>query len=123
LNVGGDLSISSAGITASPAAQTAISATGALTVASPAAGSSGTLPLLLGGQLALSGDSVNISGTVSAPAGIITLTSNGDLNIDGGATISTAGSVVSVGNQSAGTPGGSIALTAGGNLTLSPNVT
>ncbi len=121
LNVGGDLSISSAGITASPAAQTAISATGALTVASSAAGSSGTLPLLLGGQLALSGDSVNISGTVSAPAGIVTLTSNADLTVDGGATISTAGSVVSVGNQSAGTPGGSIALTAGGNLTLSPN--
>ncbi len=120
LNVGGDLSIASAGVTAAAGATTDISATGALAVAATTAASSGPLPSLVGGALTLSGASVDIAGSVVAPSGLVTLAStNGGLTIDAGANISTAGTVVSIQNQSVSTPGGSIALSSSGNLTLS----
>jgi filamentous hemagglutinin len=123
LSVGGDLAIAAGGVTAAAAAVTTLSATGALSVARAAPGSAGKVPLLLGGTLTLSGSSVDISGTVSAPSGGVTLAATNNLTVDSGATISTAGTVVSIGNQSAGTPGGSMAITTGGNLTLSPGAT
>ncbi len=119
LSVGGDLTIAARGVTAAAAADTNISATGALSVLPAAVGSTGKLPLLLGGALTLSGGSVDISGTVTAPSGIVSLAANDDLNVEAGANISTAGTLVSIGNQSAGTPGGSIEINAGGNLMLS----
>jgi filamentous hemagglutinin family protein len=119
-NVGGDLTIASRGVTAATFAQTDISATGVLTVT---AGGTGTVPLLLGGALTLSGGSLDVLGNVVAPSGIVTLAATNDLAIAAGATVSTAGTVVSIGNQSAGTPGGEVVLDAGRNLTLSPGAT
>jgi filamentous hemagglutinin len=129
LSVGGDLSIAAAVVTA--AAQTdpstmgsVVSATGALSVTPAAASGIANAPLVMGGELTLSGASVDISGTVASPSGLLTLiATHGDLNIADGAVVSTAGSLVSIGNQSAGTPGGSIAMTAANNLTLSPGST
>jgi filamentous hemagglutinin len=121
LSTGGDLSITTAGVTAATAANTTISAGGVLSIAPAAAGSTGVLPQLLGGELSLSGASVDISGVVAALSGILTVTaSQGDLTIAPGARLSTAGAMVNIGNQSAGTPGGSIQLSAANNLILAP---
>jgi filamentous hemagglutinin len=119
LNVGGDLSLAAAGVTASAMAQTTISATGALRVSPAAGGSPGKVPVLLGGDLTLSGATIDISGKVSAPSGIVNLIANGGLTVDSGASVSSAGSVLTIGNQSVATPGGKVAMTAGTNLTLS----
>jgi filamentous hemagglutinin family protein len=119
LSVGGDLTISAADVAPAPGAQTSIGASGALTVAA-AKGNAGNLPTFLGGELTLSGGTLDISGAVSAPAGIVNLSSGGGLNIDSGATVTAGGRVVSVGNQSVGTPGGDIDIHAAGDLTVSP---
>jgi filamentous hemagglutinin len=129
LNVGGDLTIAAAGVTA--AAQTdpsltgsIISATGALSVTPAGTASKGRVPLLLGGDLTLSGATVDISGAVTIPSGNITLlAAQGGLTIANGATLDTAGRMVSIGNQSVGTPGGIIAVNAADDLTLSSGAT
>ena len=55
------------------------------------------------------------------PSGIVTLQSASTLTFDPGATVSAAGSMVTIQNHPpVGTPGGSIAATAGTALTLSP---
>ncbi|MDB6102111.1 MAG: hemagglutinin-related protein [Gammaproteobacteria bacterium] len=118
LSVDGDFSIAAAGVTAASAAQTDINATGALTIATANANSA-KLPLQLGGALTLSGGTVDVAGTVTAPSGIVKIVSGGALNVDTGATIDTAGRVVSIGNQSVGTSGGSISIKSGGDLILS----
>lgn len=123
LSVGGDLAFKAAGVTAATAANTTISATGSLSVAPTAATHVGTVPSLPGGALTLSGTNVDISGNVTASAGILSITGSRDVSVDRGATISTAGTVVSIGKQSVGTPGGSIAISAGGDLVLSPTAT
>jgi len=120
LSVGGDLDLASRGVTAATAAVTTIDATGALSVATAAQGSTGKVPQLLGGTLTLRGATVDISGSVSAPAGGVTLAAAHDLTVDSGATVSTAGAMISIGNQSVGTSGGSISITAGDNLMLNP---
>ena len=117
LSVGGDLALAAAGVTVSSAADTAITATGALSI-TPAPGTPGKMPALLGGALSLSGQSIDISGAVAAPSGIVTLAAAGDLTLSAGGSVSTAGTMVDIGNQSADTPGGSISMTAGGNLSL-----
>jgi filamentous hemagglutinin family protein len=119
LNVGGDLTVAAAGVTASAMAQTTISATGALRVTPAGGGSSGKVPVLLGGDLTLSAATIDISGKVSAPSGIVNLMADGAITVDAGANISAAGSVITIGNQSVGTPGGRVAIAAGTNLTLS----
>jgi hypothetical protein len=123
LNVGGDLTLATAGVTASAGAETDIGATGAFTVTRAASGSSGKLPVLLGGELTLAGHSIDISGTVAAGSGIVNLVADGALTLDKGAIVSAAGSTVNIGNQSVGTPGGTVAMTAGTKLTLSPGAT
>jgi filamentous hemagglutinin len=119
LGVGGDLSIATAGVTADTAAQTSIGATGALAVGPATAGGTGTVPLLLGGALALSGASIEISGTIAAPSGLVTLTTPGNVSLESGSLLSAAGILVGIGNQTVGTAGGTIVINAGGNLTLS----
>jgi filamentous hemagglutinin len=117
LSVGGDLSLTTAGITAAGGSQTLISSTGTLSLAS-AAGTTVAIPTLLGGSLSLSGATVDLASRVVAPSGRISITATDELDVAGGSLISTAGTVVSVQNQSVGTPGGTLSLTAGGNLNL-----
>ena len=122
ISVGGDLTLSTAGVTAAPAANTAIAATGALSVIH-GAGASGTVPSFVGGALSLSGASVDISGTLAAAAGQVTLAAVGDVNVASTGIVSTAGAAVSIGNQTADTPGGNIIVTAGHNIVLSGGAT
>jgi filamentous hemagglutinin len=117
LSIGGDLTVSAAGITGAPGAQTAIDASGAVTIAA-ANGKVGKLPVLPGGELTVSGGTLDVSGTVSAPSGIVRLVSAGALAIHDGAMVSAAGHVLSIGNQSVGTPGGEIEVQSAGDVTL-----
>ena len=116
LNVGGDLTVTASGLTAAASADAKISASGALNIA---ASHGGRLPILTGGELELAGGTVDIAGVVSAPSGIVKVSStSGLINIDTGAVISVAGQRVDIQNQSVGTPGGVIAIQSGGDLTL-----
>src|SRR5258708_340644 len=54
---------------------------------------------------------------------MVTVATSGNLIVETGAVISTGGTVVSIGNQSAGTRGANLAVPAGGNLTLEPGAT
>lgn len=130
LNIGGDLKIASAELSAGGAAttnaatavtslssSTTISATGAVTLAASGGSASG-LPAQLGGELTVSGASLDIGGKVAARAGLLNLSSTGTVTVEKGASLSTAGAVVGIGNQTAGTPGGRISITAGGDLVL-----
>ncbi len=129
LNVGGDLKIASAELTAGAAttnaatgatslpSSTTISAQGAVTLAA-SGGSAAGLPKQLGGELTVSGASLDIGGRVAAQAGLLNLISTGNVTVEKGASLSAAGAVVGIGNQTAGTPGGRISITAGGDLAL-----
>ena len=119
VSVGGDWSIGAAGVTAAPGADTVLAATGTLSVR-PAAGTPGTLPVLAGGALFLSGNDVEITGTVAAPSGIVSIASAGAINVAATGSVSTAGTTLAIGNQTAQTPGGSLRLNAATALTLSP---
>lgn len=124
LNVGGNFTIATAGVTAAAAAKTSLNASGALVIrpldSGTSASSASAVPVLLGGELDISGASLDIVGKVTAPSGIVRLaTLSGDLNVDSGAVISTAGSVVTVGNQVVSSPGGNIFVDSANNLTLS----
>jgi hypothetical protein len=116
LSVGGDLHLTAGAVAPGTGGSTAIAASGALDVASN--GSVGK-PDSLGGQLSLTGATVDIAGVVTAPAGRVVLSSSGDATLDKGAIVSAPGALVTIQNQSAGTPGGSVSIAAGGNLTLS----
>jgi filamentous hemagglutinin family protein len=121
LSVNGSLSIASSGITAATASNSAITATGALSVTAASGKNSTATPL--GGALTLSGSSISISGAVSAPAGAVTLDSAGAIDLLAGASIGAPGSVVDIQNQSSAAPGGTITIAAGGNVTLDSGAT
>jgi filamentous hemagglutinin len=123
LNVGGDLTLTTAGVTAAANADTGISATAALAVTRAAGSNSSKLPLFLGGELTLSAATIDVSGTIAAASGIVNLNSAGTLALAAGSTVSAAGTMLTIGNQSLGTPGGNVAMTAGTNLTLSAGST
>ena len=123
LTVGGDLVLSAQAVTVSAAAQTDLAASGRLAVQPSAATATTSPPALLGGQLALHAGSIDISGTVTAPAGVLTLNSGGDVTLESGALLSSAGSSVVIQNRTVATAGGSIAVVAGGALTLAPGAT
>ncbi len=119
LAVGGNLAINAGELTAAPGSQAQISASGSLQIGAPAKLSdSTTLPTLLGGSLALSANQIEDSGAIVVPAGLVSLTATGNLDVSGTATITTAGQVVQVVDQTAAAPGGDISLVAGGNLSL-----
>ncbi len=124
LSVGGNLAIATTGVTAAAAADTDISAAGKLSVAPELSGGTGKLPLLIGGVLTLTGANLDVSGTIAAPSGIVTLAAtSGALSIDSGATISAAGSVVSIQNQAVGAQGGTITATAASGLSADSGAT
>jgi filamentous hemagglutinin family protein len=128
LNVGGDLRISAATLTAGGSAgtrlpaDTTISALGAITLSS-SGGSIAALAPQLGGELTISGASLDIGGRVAAQAGVLNLTSTGNVTVERGASVSAGGAVVGIGNQTAGTPGGRISIDAGGDLLLDSGAT
>ncbi len=124
LLVGGDLVINAAELAPGAGSQTAIGASGSLTIgkAVPAAGS--TLPKPVGGSLALSATSINDAGVIAAHSGVVSLTSTaGDLTLGATAVIDTAGTLLQAVNRSAASPGGMVYLSSAGNVNLAAGST
>ena len=128
LNVGGALKINAVELTAAPyvaapgtddSLGTTLLATGPLSIGAPTTLASGnTLPTLLGGNLTLSASSIDDAGAIVVPSGLVALTAgSGDLHLASTATIDAAGTMVGIMNQNVASPGGSVALTASGNVT------
>jgi len=120
LNVGGALTINAVEMTAAADSATKVSATGALTIGAPTQLAAGnTLPTLVGGDLTLSGTSIDDSGAIVVPAGLVQLTAaTGDIHLGGTASIDASGRMLHAVNQSTGSPGGMVSLLAPGNITL-----
>ena len=122
LTIGGNVSIAAGEVTASTGSQTFIGASGLLSVTA-VSGASADLPSPLAGDLTLSGQSLDISGNVTVPAGLLTLQSAGATTIDSGATLSVAGTPVTIVSQTFNAPGGALTVEAGGALTISAGAT
>ncbi len=127
LSIGGNATINAAELTATGGATTAGGAW-ATTISVPA----GTLQLLqngpaaapdaletsLGGSLTLTASQIQGAASLIVPGGQIALHTTGNLALDAGSAVTTAGVVVSASGQTAGAAGGIISLMAGGDLTL-----
>jgi hypothetical protein len=123
VDVGGDLSINAGEIAPGVGATTTLIATESLTIGAPTALASGThLPSPVGGALTLQAASIVDDGAIAAPSGIVTLTATGgDIQIGNSGSITVAGTLLQAVDQSAPSPGGSIALSATGNVSLGSN--
>ena len=90
---------------------------------------SGTAPALdptvIGGVLALKGGSVDVTGTLAALGGTLTLEATaGNLNLAGSARLTTAGTRITIGDLIQDTPAGTVRLYAdAGNVTLGAGTT
>jgi filamentous hemagglutinin len=78
----------------------------------------GSLTASLGGNLALSANQIQDSGSIIVPGGQISLQSSGDLVAGSSAVINAGGITVSAVGETVGAQGGIVNLNAGGNLTL-----
>jgi hypothetical protein len=115
LIAGGNLSINAADITAASGSQTSLTASqGTLTIG--AATNPDAAPLSLGGNIALSAQNLIDNGTISVPAGLVTLQASQHLELDSNAVIDVSGLGVQVATRTVGAPGGAITLSSGGDL-------
>ena len=99
--------------------------TGALSLAQGSGTAPGLDPTVIGGILALKGGSVDVSGTLAALGGTLTLeATTGNLNLSGSALLTAAGTRITIGNLIQDTPAGTVRLYAdAGNVTLGSNTT
>jgi hypothetical protein len=123
LNVGGNLTLNAAELTAAPDATdepgTVISATGILGLGAPVAVAAGTsLPKLVGGSLTLTAADIEDAGAIVAPSGVVDLNASGNVHLLPTASIDTSGTTLYAVSQGAASPGGLVTLTSGGNLSL-----
>jgi len=120
LNAAGDLTINAAEITPGAGSTTTLTAGGTLSMGAPTTPAAGTtVTTLVGGALSLQANSILDNGVIAAPSGVVTLTAlAGDLHIGGTGSINVAGTLLPAVDRNAPSPGGSIALSAGGAVTL-----
>jgi filamentous hemagglutinin len=120
LNVGGNLTINAVEVTPGAGSQTTINASGLLTLGAPTAPAKGTTATtLVGGELTLNANAILDQGAIAAPSGLVYINATGgNLELGGSGSINVAGTLLQAVNQQAPSPGGSIALTASGNVTL-----
>jgi filamentous hemagglutinin family protein len=125
LDVGGNLTIDAAQINPGVAATTTLTASGNLTIGAPTTPAvKAVAPTAVGGALAVQAATIVDDGAIAAPSGIVSLTATGgDIQIDGKGSISVAGTLLQAADQSAPSPGGTIALSATGNVTLGSGTT
>ena len=100
----------------------ALTTTGALSLSQ--SGAAPALdPTVIGGILALKGGSVDVTGTLAALGGTLTLeATTGNLNLSGSALLTAAGTRITIGNLIQDTPAGTVRLYAdAGNVTLGSN--
>jgi filamentous hemagglutinin len=117
---GGGLTVNAVELAPGPGSQTAIAASGTLSIGAPTTLRTGTkLPTSVGGALALTGNSIVDAGVIAAPSGVVSLSATGgDLDLRSTASINTAGTLLLAVNRSAASPGGIINLNATGNVLL-----
>ena len=137
LAIAGNTTIAASELTAASRSDTAVSAPdGTLTILQNGkADLPSSLVGSLGGQLSLSANSIQDSGTIIVPGGRISLTAaadpnaptnaggsaaSSDITLASTAVINANGITVSAGDQTIGAAGGIVDITAAGNLTLSP---
>ena len=122
INAAGDLSINAVEITPGAGSNTTLAAGGTFSIGVPTTLASGTtLTTLVGGALALQGNSIVDNGAIAAPSGIVTLNAlAGDLHLGATGSISVAGTLLPAVDRNAPSPGGTISLSATGNVTLDP---
>ena len=120
LNVGGNLTINAVEVTPGAGSQTTINASGLLTLGQPTAPAKGTTATtLIGGELTLNANAILDQGAIAAPSGLVYMNaSGGDFELGGSGSINVAGTLLQAVDQQAPSPGGSVALTASGNVTL-----
>jgi filamentous hemagglutinin len=120
LNVAGDLTINAVELTPGAGSQTTINASGLLTLGAPTAPAKGTTATtLVGGSLTLNANAIFDQGAIAAPSGLVFMNAGGgDLELGSSGSINVAGTLLQAVNQQAPSPGGMIALTASGNVTL-----
>ncbi|MBS0375210.1 MAG: filamentous hemagglutinin family protein [Proteobacteria bacterium] len=119
LATAGDLAINTGYVTVESDGITSLTAGGTLSLGAPAAGGPAPAGVPLGGTLSLTAATVRDDGVILAPSGVVDLSATGSVTL--GAT-----SVIDVGGRSLpgvaiplGTPGGRVAITAGGAVTQS----
>ncbi|MCK9917090.1 filamentous hemagglutinin family protein [Microbacteriaceae bacterium K1510] len=102
-----------------------LTTTGALTLAQGAGTTPAINPTILGGILSLTGGSIDVSGTLAAPGGTLTLeATTGNLTLSDNALLTAAGTRISIGDLIQDTPAGNIRLYAdAGNLILGSGTT
>ena len=115
----GDVSVTAGLITAASGAQTQLAAAGgALTLASNGATATPRGSLAPGGQLVLSGQSVQDGATIVLPSGQVIVDAAGPLTVNGTASIDTAGLLPLATGITHGSPGGKIVLASGSDLSV-----
>jgi len=119
---GSSLSLSAPQLTAVAGAQTTLSApTGTVSISTPGGKSASTaIANDLGGELDIDASSMQVTGSLVVPAGIINLSASQDIALGSSAVIDAGGRVLNIAGQSVGAEGGNVTLNAGGNLTLAP---
>jgi len=124
LAVSGDLTVNAVELNPGAGSNSAISASGDLSIGAPTAAAAGSKPVTqVGGALALTATSIEDAGAILAPSGIVSLTSTGGaIAVAGTARISTAGTVLTAADQTAASPGGTVSLTAQGGVGVPANV-
>ena len=133
LAVAGDVTIAAAEMTAGKTADSPSNTTiavpgGTLTlVQNGAAAPASSLTSSLGGQLSLTANQIQDSGSIIVPGGRISMTATpgaggsqatSNINVASNAVIDASGITVSAGDQTVGAAGGIVNLTAAGDLTL-----
>jgi len=112
-----DLRITTPVLTAAGGARYGVRSTGSLDLSSPGA-DPGVLQPGLGGILSLAGAGVTIGAPLLLPSGNLTVSSTGDLLLS--SKVDLSGRTVPLNGHPAATGGGSLQLSSGGNLTMSP---
>jgi filamentous hemagglutinin len=115
-----DLAITASSVTTAAGISASVTAAGALTILSPSAPSDPSATAALGGQLEITGSSIELGTQLTLPSGNVTLeATSGNIQLDPSGSIDVAGVDQQYDTETVATPGGAVALSApSGSITL-----
>ncbi|MGH8322944.1 MAG: hypothetical protein ACRETD_03955, partial [Steroidobacteraceae bacterium] len=124
----GDLTLSATRLTTLPAVNMGFKAGGKLALTAPSGAATLNPVTDLGGQIQLTGQSVEIGTTIDLPAGRVLISSTGgsegsDVVLDSGAAINVAGVARTYDGVNVAAPGGLVSITSAGNVLLASGST
>ncbi len=117
--VGGTLDLETPLLTGAAGSVMSVTAGGVLTIVAPPNGSpaAASATSALGAEIDLAGGSVNVDSAVLLPSGKLTITANGDIDLQSGANLDLAGQATKVIDQTEYSWGGDVVLaSANGNI-------